>query len=739
MARRTETIRSGGFQGGQFVQAAQPTQGNALLDLADSLSVMNRQGSAIVQGAVESHTKQLELTGNQNAESFIAQHAGVDSEGLKVAMDDPNVADLIKNPWTAAAVQKHRGRLFGDELAQKMTEAGVDTADRKAVAAFYAENAPGGDVNKFFAAGMNEQNSRYQSQWVQQGIQQNAAEIAKTKTAAWGREVFTQIGDGAAIPDVFANINGIAGIKPSEKTSLQMEVLEVMANKGDLEFVTAWANQSRGDAPSLAVDGNVAKEVSALIKRAEQVQEANGAEGRYKIAIGVDKWMGETPYTQLTRGNLEAQPGWGDMNADMQRSLYKQMDAEKERRDADARRGQAARVMNTARESAFAKAAEMMRRGEGSLIIDEPLINPETGEVTVITASALRTRSIETTRKAALGDDPMKADPATVVQYLSLMRGNGSVDPLFKNYFSAVSGLMTPDGVTAGDEQYIGHAAQLMKNMDPEVSAEYLTDPKSRAFMSHMNTLDTQFGGTLPADVLARKAVALTYGATSFLRSDSASIKQASAAIQLRDPMKKDGLFSNNKVYPNVSHPKLISEFILERVQEKVSFGISEAQAIKEASVEITQEFAVVNGMPVRMPHRGGLKTDETTPLMSPEEFGVTMTSALGALADLNGDADNTGYELSRFNDTTYIVRRPDDSLAYLTTRQLSDMAAVRNYRDSVKANETAVLDPSADVAAIKDIARAQNGEDAYAQHMMDKWGVAPKTNQQPPAMLGGQ
>ena len=670
-----EDIRGGGFQGGVFIQAPQP-QKSPLFDLADALGTLNAQGGQAVLSSVRERTDRIneetrlndiqrEKDGTASAESFIAKNIGLDSAALEAAMANPDVAEIMENPWAAAAVQKHRGRKRGDELAAQMVEAGVDTSDQEAVAQFYADNAPEGEVNQFFASGLNEQNQRFLAQWTQEGIAKNAREIAIEKTSAWGAEANQMIADGVPLAGVMAEIKNFAGIKGSEATGIQLEILEAKANEGDIAFVEEWANLPRDGAPSLADDGNHQATVQSLIKRAAQIHQANGAEARYQTTIKIDEWMFQAPFAQLTRKNLENTPGFEALEGDQQRQLYRQLESERDSRISASADGANAAYVRAEKNTAIAGAVRLMQQQRGAEIVDAVIVDQK-GAVTTLSAEYLRGLAVEQQRTKVLGDSPFTQSPAQIANYAMNMRANDVIDPAFQRYLSAAASALTPQGVAKGFEKGIMQRAEAFALMDPEVAKEYVPDPQARAVFEHIAEMarDTA-GADVDEAAVVNLAVAKAYGPPPILKIDNVDVAKTLKGVKLKPPG------GGKVINPYSVNPGETRNLFYERYSEASRLGFPDAVARERALAAIQSEMVVVNGMPVRMPTRAGLvATDPTKPLMTGEEFSLVADYAVKAKAQELG-IDPEDLLIRRNSGNLYEFRSVDGQIFSATVQQM--------------------------------------------------------------------
>lgn len=269
-----EQVRSGGFTGGVAVQAEAPEQDNSLLQLANSLSRFNPN---LQRAGMTYHTNRVEdlrRTGGEEAEQLLANElAGFNSRQLGEFLESNEAARRYRdNPYILPNLQVHRGRKAADELALRMTEQGVNPADREAVEAFLAENRPGVD-DPFFSRGFNEQLSRREAQWTQMQFQQNLEQADVERLEMGQREFDTVLEDTGDVAVAFAALAQLDGVSRSEATSIQMATAQRVADSGDTELLERLLTTPRGDATSLEKDTRLAASVGELRNRARIRQE----------------------------------------------------------------------------------------------------------------------------------------------------------------------------------------------------------------------------------------------------------------------------------------------------------------------------------------------------------------------------------------------------------------------------------------------------------------------------------
>jgi hypothetical protein len=660
MARRPETIRSGGFQGGQFVQAAQVPQTNSLSQLAESLNVINQQGATLVGGAVESHLKQLETTGTMSGEEMVAKNAGLDTTGWEAQLQDPNVAAVLKNKYAAAVVHKHRGRLKADELAQSAVAAGVDMGDKAAVDAFYRENAPAFEgASKFYTSGFNEQNARHQSQFFQQSIAKNAADIAATTREAATTAFGDILGSGpitaesAAAAFAILKDPAFGNFKGTDATQMQADYAQKLVGEGRVEELKVFLSTKRGDAPALQDSYGIVDDAPTWIAQAERIAEGDQAARDANLKLTLFKAVDDDSKPLMTLDSLESLPQYEQLSDQGKLAAYSHWEASRNQRAARADAMVTKQLLAATRQNVALESARALQSGTGWLV--------ESGQAQ---------DGFEILRNEMFGGrtwDQLTGDDAEALKKYGAMMGKSNhVDDTLSRYLTGAQAYLSPETLK-GNEKNLAQVFGVYRILDPNASRRAVKDDRTQSLLDEMDNIARGYPNR-PVEQVAVEAVARLNG-----KGETFSIKPAA----LRDAVEKSALTLKEKwLWDDTVEmdSNVIVPYLRERTREIWEVNGHNTEAALKTAIEDakTKAFAPVNGKPVRVPQGEG---------WTPERFTTGAEEYIRTL-DPAGYAD---WNISPMTGGAYRVSPPsgyeDEYPPIVFENQLAASSATRGAR----------------------------------------------------------
>lgn len=660
MARRPETIRSGGFQGGQFVQAAQVPESNSLLQLADSLNVINRQGATLIGGAVESHLKQLETTGTMSGEEMVAKNAGLDTTGWDAQLQDPNVAAVLNNKYAAAVVHKHRGRLKADEMAQAAVASGVDMGDKAAVDAFYQENAPDFEgASKFYTSGFNEQNARHQSQFFQQSIAKNAADITATTREAATTAFGDILGSGPITAEsataAFAILKDEAfgGFSGTDATQMQVDYAQKLKAEGRVEELKVFLSTKRGDAPALQDSYGIMDDAPAWIAQAERIAEGDQAARDANLKLTLFKAVDNEDRPLMTLDSLESLPQYEQLSDQGKLSAYQHWEASRNQRAAREDARVTKQLLEANRQNVALGAAAALQNGTGWSF--------ESGKAQ---------DGFEILRNNTFGGrtwDELTGDDAEALKKYGLMMGQSNhVDDTLSRYLTGAQAYLSPETLK-GNEKNLAQVFGVYRILDPNAARRAVKDDRTQSLLDEMDSISRGYPNR-PVEQVATEAVARLNG-----KGEPFSIKQP----ELRDAVNKSALTLKKKWLWDDTvdiDSNVIVPYLRERTREIWEVNGQNTEAALRTAIEDakTKAFAPVNGKPVRVPHGEG---------WTPERFTTGAEEYIRTL-DPEGYAD---WNISPMTGGAYRVSPPsgyeDEYPPIVLESQLAAASATRGAR----------------------------------------------------------
>jgi hypothetical protein len=661
MARRPETIRSGGFQGGQMVQAAQVPTTSALSQLADSLSLLNRQGSEMIGGAVDQHMKQLEIDGTPSGEQLIAEHAGLDIAGWEAQMQDPNVAEVLKNPFAAAVVDKFRGRLQADELFQGLVAAGVNPADKAAVDAFYKEKAPSFEgTSKFFTSGFNEQNQRHQAQLFQQGIAKNAADIAATTreaaTTAFGDALSAGPITTESVAGAFAVLKDPAfgNLSGTEVTQMQADFAQKLAAEGRVDELTVFLSTKRGDAPALQDSAGVVDDAPTWIAQAKRVAEGDAAARDATLKLSIFKRIDDNSRPLMTLDTLEAQPEYTNLTEQGKLAAYSHWEAEKNSRRSRAESETNRRLLAATQESNTLQAASLLKHGQGWAV--------DAGQAQ---------DGLEYLRNEIFGGktwDQLDMNDAEAIKKYSVMMGQSNhIDDTLSRYLTGAGAYLSVETLT-GQEKNLAQVFGVYQMLDVNAARRAVKDDRTQSLLDEMDTISRGYPNR-PVEQVAIEAVNRINGKGDSFVLPAADLKSAISKTKLTAEVRawwpdKTVHIDNNDIYP----------YVRERAREVWEVNGHNTEGALKTAIEDakTKAFAPVNGKPVRVPQGEG---------WTPERFARGAEEHLRSV-DPEGYAD---WNIAPMAHGAYRISPPPgyegEYSAIVLETQLADAAATHASR----------------------------------------------------------
>lgn len=685
-------IASGGFAGGVSSGAAGAPEGNELIDLANAMGTFSGEFSRAYStwhGNDQERKRINQDIQRKDAEAASAQIIANDLQGYTAAQmgealaSEPLAKKFSENPYILPAVQLHRGRKAADEAAQRMTEAGVDVSDAKAVAQWTKENLGKLD-DPFLARGFNEQWERWSSQFAQMSFKA-LAEAAETDRQNIGSSEWDlAIHDSKDLPvaDRVANameeLYAVPGISGAERSEIQMTKLRQAAATGDVELAEAIANAKRGDAPAILADARLGGQAAAYVEtaRTERLQrrESLHVETQTKlwdmITSGITiPMLEQTPEYQL----LKAEDPEKQASIDNRiRSYIAQQRDEAERKAKEAARDLAASRVSSWENERVIAAAQLLGAGRGEFIQGESATLGE-GVAVSVSTSQLRQEGMNVLRASVFpsGFEGLSPDELLKVKpYVRNLAAGNVTDPVLQGFLQGASAYMTIESL-AGNEKYLAGAFDVYRQMDPHHAAQYVPDVQQRAVYAKMDQLLTS-NPSLPLDQVAARAVASVHLPKP--PDTPADVRAAAAAIRLRDHANpnKGGLFGMG-AGPNdvdVTDSQMYGE-LLELTIDFQQAGLDRAAALAAARKEVEGSYIAVNGRPLRLPN------DPKYPGETPERWSEVVNLALQhAAAEFGGSPQD--YVIQHAAGMMYSIRRPSGEVDFLPATRIRALATER-------------------------------------------------------------
>jgi hypothetical protein len=614
----------------------------------------------MIGAAVDANMKQLEVSGADSAEALIAKHTGMDSAGWESQMANPDVAEVMSNPYAAAVVHKFRGRQASDELAQGLASAGVDLGDKAAVDAYYKENAPSvSGASKFFLAGYNEQNDRHHSQFVQQTISQNAADLAATTREA-ANTTFVEALSGPITAEstaaAFAALNdpSFKNIKPTERTQMQVDFAQKLVAEGRVEELKVFLSTKRGDAPALQDSAGVVDDAPAMITRAIRVAEGDAAAHDASLKLNIYKKIDDDSRPPMLLDTLESSPEFLAATEQGQLAMYSHWRTARNARRASAD-ANATRNLTAALKAQDALANQtQMRSGLGFLV---------SGGDAQDALAGIRTDMFQ----GRTWDQMEGTQDAEMLKKYGVMLGqSGHTDDTLSRFLKGAGAYMTPETLK-GNEGNLAKIFGVYQMLDPNSARLSVKDDKTQALLDEMDNISHGFPSR-PVEQVATEAIARMNASGDSFKINSGDLKDAVAKTVIT--VKEKWLWDDTvPVDDNV-----ISPYLRERTHEVwLVNGNDTAAALRTATNDAkTKAFAPVNGKPVRVPQGEG---------WTPERFSAGAEEHLRSL-DPTGFAD---WNISALPHGAYRVSPPadyeGDAPLIVFERQLADAAATRGQR----------------------------------------------------------
>jgi hypothetical protein len=710
---KPESIQSGGFEGGTFVQAARdPAAGQNLQNLAESLSSFNKSATDAAYSNARSSgiaaTKELELTGKQTGQQLIAQNMGHDTDEWNSLIDtDPNVRTVLENPYAAAAVSKHRGMLRADELAMEATKLGIDPADTDALNEFYQANAPAGELDAFFSAGFNSQNARHRATFTAQGISRNAAALVdETKQAAnstfleaLGTEPLTP----EAVTEAFAIFQDPAfkNLSGPQKTQLQVNVALKLAGEGNVEDLKALVSTPRGSAPALDKSVGTQEDVAGWIATAERVREGDYAARDATLKLSLYERIDTG--SPMTLGSLKERPEWDSLTEQGQLASYLHFEADQNSRSTRAAAGAARDMVDALKANALAQNNVALTAGRGWML--------ENGEAQD-SIDSLRGNALGGKSYDALGPDDMGALKAWSGK---LAMGNHP-DKQLTRYLTGGRAFGTPETLV-GNEEDLGQAFNVYRSLDPDVAAMHVTDAGTQSLYEKMDDISSAYPG-MPLDKVAVQAVTFIDRDAAPFQLDEKAMREAIADAELGGgeriggtswgPVQKMGhlkgmphiLGGEKRTEPTEINYNTVASFVRQRTLERYMVNGGDTEAALEGAIkDINTNFADVNGFAVQLPNAPSGKKGVS--YETPETFAI---GAESYLTNAFGDSGSTAKLAATDIPNIYRVIPPegagDDYEPFITADGLREAGAAAVA--VLRADEQAAADERARKAIAK-------------------------------------
>lgn len=691
-------VAAGGFAGGVSQGAQSPQQGNELIDLADALGQFSgdfTRAAGVWHGADQDRKRTNIVIQRKDAEQASAdiiqnELAGYTAKQMGEALaSEPMVKRFAENPYILPAVQIHRGRKAADEANMQMTEAGVDIRNPEAVRAWAKDNLPKHD-DPFFSQGFNEQWERWGSQHAQMqfkekvdGIERDAADMGSTEfttTFADSRSAGLSVADSVA--NAFEELNNVPGLRPEDKTQIQMSQLGAAAAAGDLELTQAIANAPRGSAPPLSKDARHADDVAAAVVRAEGTAFAK----RNNERVQTMTTMFDKVDAGITREKLESLPEMqylAEHDEEKWSRIIERHRAKSEEDRKEAARQAAANMRASVEGEAYTMAAAMIAAGRGEFIQGYSRSLAEGVDIN-LSATQLRNEGVNIVRAQYFpsGFEGLSApDMARVKPYVRALAASNMKDPILEGFLQGASAYMTPESL-AGNEKYLAGAFDVYRKMDPHHAAQYVPDTAARAMYAKMDQLLTA-NPSLSLDQVAKRAVA---SVTLPRVSDTpTNVRNLAAAIRLEDPVNpnKGGLFGMG-AGPNmvdVTDSQMYNELV-ELRGDFMQAGLDANAADQAARKEVEGSWIAVHGRPLRMPN------DPAYPGDTKESWAQTVDLALKHAAATSGAGGKPeDYVIQHVGGVLYSIRRPDGDIDFLPATRLRALAQERLASEKINAD----------------------------------------------------
>jgi hypothetical protein len=683
---KPEQTQGGGIAGGTFIGAPNVNTASPLSALAESLGVA---GQTVTRGLTQGFLDNIETRKKEALDAaavFEQTTAGYTAEQLGAEIEsEPMAAKFKANPYLLPAINVYRGRRTADDLALRMAEEGVDSGDAEAVKAFYQNNAP--DLaDPFFARGFNEQNARLQAQFNQQQLKDAFAEAEADAVAGaaqlWKETFETTLDPAAATEAVRGSVFGKT-IDGKKLAAIQIDIAGSLAVEGNVEAFEALVDRKRGDAPALSEDAIYARDVAVLRSQAmtERTQQTQGL--RNAAMTSALKMVNRG----VSEAALRASPEWEAMadfrqeEGAMSQEQKQIINALESRREQIAREN-AQRAITLEFDGAINRATEaaaaLLEQGNGYKITDAYITDANGNKVKRVPASTLVTNAINFLRAGALGTEPFSLQGEDAKKYRAYTDGltrSGYHDPQLKRAISGMASSLTVEGIQENPESAV-QALNIWRNMGESARRTYAPEGPPRTILE---VADKMLGDNprMAPEAALRRAVTLANSPVT-VAPKATTVKNSVNQIRLTDPEGSRSWFGFGPPKKFAPDKVQLQEFVTDRMNERMAFGMSEEDAADATAKEASEMFVAFNGVAVRLPEKP-LKSGASP---SPEAWArdlKTFADGLAASAEVPADE----IKLVWLKDNTYsVVRQPPEEEELPQSMGYVDASAI--YADAL-------------------------------------------------------
>lgn len=535
-----------------------------------------------------------------------------------------------ESPWYQAAFEKQFGMAYAGRRKREILDRYNNEFDKHNgnVDEFLSQFA-GEDLDKFggsdfimagYRSGMQgvletvrNDHAEFTSQWTKERTVDNFSSIVRTTMDA-----AVEYGDNPmeAVRALYKDHKETFGMTFGQMDDAVFDLVGVYAEAGDVEAVNAILSYNAVGEDGTKVGSFLSRpKYAAKARQLAETAKANRGESNRKVntSLMVDFSVRASQGT-LTADDYQRMTS---LQNDEQMSQA-QVEALRVRNETAKTAGAASAYVSAATSQAHNEALSLVVAGQGALVEDFSVTNPETGKVTTVSADKLREVAVQDAMKAleTAGEDPrvMAAELASMGTNVTYGKWEAAISDGYLALNEATASVDKDGNTKLPEAALLGYSAWKSMSEFPNLRSRHTDNKDAERVWRAADLLERR--GVPLEDALLRASSVISAGPAAM--SNRLSRKE----IENIAGLKIGGMFDGQPVDMG-----RVTSYIEEQVNLDRALGASSAQAVENALKAFEEDHVLVNGYAVN-----------TRAKFLPQNFEEASMALLEGFAEQHGE-----------------------------------------------------------------------------------------------------